>query len=456
MSDRHIPAVAYGVVINGALAVSGASGVIDLESKNEATTKSVFRIASMSKSFTAMAILKLRDEGKLSLEDYAEDYIPEMKELRYLTNDAQPIRIKNLLTMTAGFPEDNPWGDRQLDEPDQMLLDLMKSGAAFSNIPAYGYEYSNTGYALLGKIISNVTGLPYQEYITEHIFLPLGMSNTYWDYEKVPQDLLVKGYRWEDEQWKSEPILGDGSFGAMGGILTTIEDFAKYVNYHLQAYPARSEIDKGPVRRSTLREMHTPQYVRLNTSSTDYNDEPCANLLGYGYGLRITERCDGSIQVGHGGALPGYGSNYVFYPQYDLGIMAFGNLTYTGPYPLKQLEKLIFNNLNLDRRILPVSVILETRGKEVADLIFSWDPSIEQKIVAENFYLDFSKERRQKEISEVLEKIGEVNEITPLNPQNQLRGTFDIVGSAGTARVFFTLTPEAEPKVQRLNVWLIN
>ena len=98
----------------------------------------------MTKSFTAMAILKLRDEGKLSLSDPVANYIAEMANLEYLTSDAPAIDIENLLTMTPGFPEDNPWGDRQLDEPDQMLIDLVAHGVSFSNGPSYQYEYSKT------------------------------------------------------------------------------------------------------------------------------------------------------------------------------------------------------------------------------------------------------------------------------------------------------------------------
>ena len=188
--NRKIPGVSYGIVLDGELIVSSATGLIDIENELPATTTSAFRIASMTKSFTAMAITKLRDEGKLSLDDYAVDYIPEMANLNYLTSDAQPIRIVNLLTMTSGFPEDNPWGDRQLHESDQMLMDLIGSGASFSTVTAYQYEYSNTGYALLGNIITRVSGIPYQQYITENIFLPLGMTNTYWEYDDVPQDKL--------------------------------------------------------------------------------------------------------------------------------------------------------------------------------------------------------------------------------------------------------------------------
>ncbi|MEN8249790.1 MAG: serine hydrolase domain-containing protein, partial [Bacteroidota bacterium] len=348
MAERKIPGVAYGIVLDGELVISSATGLIDIENEVSATTTSAFRIASMSKSFTAMAILKLRDEGKLSLDDPAVNYIPEMAKLNYLTSDAPIIKIVNLLTMTAGFPEDNPWGDRQLHEPDQMLMDLISSGVSFSTVTAYQYEYSNTGYALLGNIISRISGVPYQQYITENIFQPLGMNHTYWEYENVPKETLVLGYRWEDEQWKSEPILHDGAFGAMGGLITTIEDFSKYVNLHLSAWPSRSEADTGPVKRSSLREMHNPQFSRLYANASNYNDEPCAVILGYGYGLRRSEDCNGLRQVGHGGALPGYGSNYVFYPEYGLGIMAFGNLTYTGPYPLRKIEQLLFDKVGLE------------------------------------------------------------------------------------------------------------
>jgi len=363
--NRNIPGIAYGIVVDGELVLASATGQINLEKELPATISSSFRIASMTKSFTAMAILKLRDEGRLSLGDPVEDYFPEMAKLTYLTKDASVIDIENLLTMTAGFPEDNPWGDRQLDESDQMLIDLIAEGVSFSNSSSYKFEYSNLGFALLGNIITRVSGKPYQEYIREHIFQPLGMKNTYWEYEDIPEDQLALGYRWEDEQWKLEPILHDGSFGAMGGLITSIEDFSKYVSFHLSAWPPRSDVDTGLVKRSTLREMHTPQFSRLNAANTDRNGDPCSTMTGYGYGLGITRDCEGKSRVSHGGALPGFGSNYVFFPEYGVGVMAFGNLTYTGPLPYFKIEKLLFDIAALQPRQLPVSDILQERQKAI-------------------------------------------------------------------------------------------
>ena len=122
---NHYPAMAFGIVADGKLIYSGALGYTDVSKKIPATSKSIFRIASMSKSFTAMAILKLRDAGKLNLDDPAYKYIPEMRNIKYLTRDAAPITIRNLLTHSAGFPEDNAWGDRQLADTDDELIKLM-------------------------------------------------------------------------------------------------------------------------------------------------------------------------------------------------------------------------------------------------------------------------------------------------------------------------------------------
>ena len=256
--QNHFPGLVYGIVLDGKLVHSGGVGRTELKGKLPATSQSDFRIASMSKSFTAMAILKLRDQGKLKLDDPLYLYIPEAKNMKPLTGDAPPITIRHLLTHSAGFPEDNPWGDRQLANTDQQLIDIYKKGVSFSNGPGLGYEYSNLGFATLGYIIKKVSGKTYQEYITENILKPLGMTHTYWEYDKVPKELLAHGYRWMDNQWVEQPLLHDGSYGAMGGMITTIEDFSKYVALHLDAWPPRDDAETGPVKRSSIREMQYP------------------------------------------------------------------------------------------------------------------------------------------------------------------------------------------------------
>jgi CubicO group peptidase (beta-lactamase class C family) len=128
----HVPGAAWGIVIDGKLAHSGAAGVRDIAANAPVDADTVFRIASMTKSFTAMSILKLRDEGKLSLDDPAERYVQELKSLRYPTTDSPQITIRHLLTHSEGFPEDNPWGDQQLAKSEEQFSSMLRGGIPFS------------------------------------------------------------------------------------------------------------------------------------------------------------------------------------------------------------------------------------------------------------------------------------------------------------------------------------
>jgi CubicO group peptidase (beta-lactamase class C family) len=163
----------------------------------------------MTKSFTAISILKLRDEGKLSLDDPAEKYVPELKTLVYPTSDSPMITIRLLLSHATGFPEDNPWGDQQLADTDDQLAAMIRSGIPFSNAPAVAYEYSNYGFMILGRIVGLVSDQHEEsdgvvlKYVTEHVLNPLGMTSTTLQPSSVPADRLAHGYRWEDGRWKT-------------------------------------------------------------------------------------------------------------------------------------------------------------------------------------------------------------------------------------------------------------
>ena len=449
---KKIPGISFGIVVDDSLVVSSATGFSQIENNISASVSTSFRIASMTKSFTAMAIMKLRDEGQLSLSDPVSEFIPELEKLEYLTLDSPVIDVESLLTMTAGFPEDNPWGDRKLSQSNEAFLELISEGLSMSKVPASQFEYSNTGYAMLGSIISQVSGVEYQEYIKNQILIPLGMNNTFWEYSNVPNESLASGYSWKDKKWVKESMLHDGAYGAMGGLITSIDDYSKYVSFHLSAWPARNDADKGPIKRSTIREMHTPQFNFLNSWNRDWDNEPCASMIGYGYGLGISVDCKRIMRISHGGALPGFASDYAFFPEYGIGIMAFGNLTYITPIPYDKVEKLLFEELSLKPRRLPFSNILELRKKEIISLIENEEVSLDKEIFAENFFIDKSKERRQRAIQEILDKAGAIKSIQNLSPRNQLRGSFKMHCENGEIRIFFTLTPEKIPMVQELDV----
>lgn len=297
---NHFPGYVFGVVVDGRLIYVGQGGYLDIDRKTPASSHSLFRIASMTKSLTAMAILQLRDQGKLNLDDPVYQYIPEIKG-QHLTQDAAEITIRQLLTHSAGFPEDNPWGDRQLAVSDQDLLAHIKSGIAFSNTNGTSYEYSNMAFAMLGYIIEKVSGMPYQEYIAKNIWQPLEMKETAWEYTQVPENTYAHGYRWLENHWQNEALLHDGSYASMGGMMTSMESFSRYVALHMSAWPARNDAEAGPLKRSSIREMHQPWRFSDVTQFKLSNSSKCDVVNAYGYGLVWLRDCEGkSIYWSHG------------------------------------------------------------------------------------------------------------------------------------------------------------
>ncbi|PKK38042.1 serine hydrolase [Siphonobacter sp. SORGH_AS_0500] len=450
---NNFPGLTYGIVVDGQLIDSHSFGSTNLAQKTAASSKSLFRIASMTKSITAMAIIKLRDEGKLRLDDPVQQYIPEVKKTPALTVDAPVITIRHLLTHAAGFPEDNPWGDRQLAIADAYFLKMLGKGVSLSNPPGITYEYSNMGFAMLGRIITVVTQTPYQEYITKEILKPLGMTHTVWDFSKVEPELLAHGYRWENEKFVEEKLLPDGAYGAMGGLLTSIEDFSKYVSFHLAAWPARSEAGTGPIRRSSVREMQQPANFAGLSTSLKANGTPYSISSAYAYGLRWTRDSDAITTVGHSGGLPGFGSNWRILPEYGIGVITYANLTYAnaGLINTKIIETLLAS-ADLKKRQLPVSKILNQRKKDLVSVLKDWNQASHYPIFAENFFPDKSLALRKKASEELFSKVGKIVKVGDLIPENQLRGTFIMEGEQGKVLVYFTLSPENPALIQQLDL----
>ncbi|MBS1664805.1 MAG: beta-lactamase family protein [Bacteroidetes bacterium] len=455
---NHYPGFVYGIVAGGKLVFTGSVGYCEPFKKIPATAQSDFRIASMTKSFVSVAILQLRDGGKLRLDDPASLYIPELKGQSGPASDAPAITIRHLLSHSAGFPEDNPWGDRQLADSDEELLTLVRKGISFSNSPGIAYEYSNLGFTLLGYIVQKVSGQKYEDYITEHILKPLGMNHTYWEYSKVPESQLAHGYRWIDGSWVEQPMLHDGAYGAMGGMITTMEDFAKYTAFQLAAWPSRSGKEEGPLKRSSCREMQQPW--TFNTLNTGFSYGPsgpaCPISTAYGYGLRWSKDCKGHTMVGHTGGLPGFGSNWMMLTDYGVGVISFSNLTYasTAIVNARVLDTLI-TLAHLKPHVVVGAEILSQRKKELTALLPSWEGAKKSGIFAENFFADYFVESLKQEAVAVFDRAGKIVRVGEMRPDNNLRGSFVLEGEKGNIEIRFTLTPENPALIQEYHIRFI-
>src|SRR5215213_6862183 len=454
MERSQAPGAVLGVILDGELVWVKAAGVREQTGNAAVTNDTVFRIASMTKSFTAMAIMKLRDEGKLSLDDPAAKYVPERATLPYPTTASQVLTVRHLLTHSEGFPEDNPWGDRQLAQSDETMRTWLRAGIPFSTSPGTAFEYSNYGFAILGQIVAKASGRPYADYVRDNILKPLGMNSSTFDMASVPREHIALGYRREDNTYKPEPILAHGSFGAMGGLWTTAPDLARYVTFLMSAFPPRDEPERGPIKRSSAREMQQAWRAQPASAFRPAVDAPLQlGVSSYAYGLGVSQDCRFGHVVGHGGGLPGYGSLMRWLPEHGVGLIGLGNQTYQGINNLfTDTISALHRTGALQPRVVQPSPSLLTAQADVSQLIIKWDDALANRIHADNLFLDVAADVRASRWKGLAEQHGTCRPATTINSENALRGEWRMMCDRGWLNVFITLAPTMPPKVQLINI----
>jgi len=448
--EEGVPGLAFGVVLDGYFMYSGAFGYSNIARKIKATPKSLFRVASMTKSVTAVAILQLRDAGKINLDDPLVKYLPQANRFEYLTIDCPPITIRQLLMHSAGFPEDNPWGDWQLAMTKHDWNNFLSDGISFSNVQNVEYEYSNLGYALLGQVVENVSKMSFEDYITINILNPLNMEVTVMDFSKAYISDIAQGYS-NDLAQKRIPFQENGVFGAMGGLISSIEDFSKYMIFHLSAWPARNNNDNDVLKRGSLREMHKPWNVY-----SIYQDASYSSFFAYTYGMRWVKEGNGVAWVTHSGGLPGFGSNWMISPELGLAVVSFNNHTYGNAYDInKEVFKYIISAAELRVRESIPSKYLQNKKDALLVFIPGWNGAEYAKIFADNFFKDNELSELVKDTEDIFSKAGKIINIGELTPINQLRATFLIKCETSDIKVFFSLSPEKDPLIQQIVFTLI-
>jgi CubicO group peptidase (beta-lactamase class C family) len=453
-ADAHVPGLVYGIVQDGRLAYVKGAGVQDLDSKRPVTADSRFRIASMTKAFTALAILKLRDDGKLRLDDLAEQHIPEMKGWTYPTKDSPRIRIRDLLQHVGGFVTDDPWGDRQQVLPQAEFTKMIAAGVPFSRVPQGQHEYSNFGYALLGRIVANASGMAYTDYVRQTILTPLGMSASGFEVTKTPKELYARGYRWENDAWAPEPEMADGAFNAMGGLQVSANDYAKWVAFLLSAWPARDDPDTGPVKRATVREMaqglnFTSVANRIGASGAD----GCKQSLAYGMGWRVAQDCELGLTMAHGGGYPGYGSHVMLMPDTGTGVFALANRTYAGPSGPAWDSAVAMDKAGLlQGRDTPVSpavadMFAAARAAYAAGNLGPLDGKL-----AMNFLMDRSAANWATELAKLKGQLGACPTAEPLAPMGAMSTAFRLNCDKGKLDGMLLLAPTTPVTIQALRL----
>lgn len=450
--DNHIPGLVYGVVIDGRLAHVRSFGVQDLKSRRPVTPGTLFRIASMTKAFTALGLLSLRDQGRLSLDAPVEDYVPELKGWRYPTADSPRIRVRDLLHHNAGFVTDDPWGDRQTPMPEAEFTRLLRAGVPFTRPRGLRMEYSNFGYALLGRVIANVSGMPYRTYIERTLLKPLAMRSSGFEVGERPEARRAIGYRWEDGRWSEEPTMRHGAFGAIGGLQTSADDYARWVAWLLSAWPPRDEAETGPVKRSTVRELvEGSGFAEQRERMLD--GRPCRQAVTYGMGMRVFTDCELGPALNHGGGYPGYGSGVLLLPEHGVGLFVFGNRTYGGGSDaLWRAASMLSRAGLLPERPRPVSAALAEAYAAARLAYRRGDVLAIREKLAGNFLMDRSAAGWSRDLAAIRSRVGRCERDMPVHAQGAMSANFRWLCERGIVDGQILLAPTTPMTIQQLRL----
>jgi CubicO group peptidase (beta-lactamase class C family) len=450
------PGLSYGVVAEGRLVHGGGRGRTGPDERTP-DADSVFRIASMTKSFTAAAVLSLRDEGRLLLDVPVEDYVPELVGLTMPTADSPPLTVRHLLTMSGGLPTDDAWGDRQESLKDEEFGEFLKAGFRFDSAPGTQFEYSNLGFAILGRVVANVAGESYRDCVTRRLLRPVGLTHSVFDSGSASPHLLVRGHRRVDDEWQQEEFDRPGAFSPIGGLYSSVADLTRWVSGLAAAFPARDDRpDDHPLSRASRREMQQqhrsmPPAARLSTSRVVEASAP-----GYGFGLFVDSSVRWGTIVSHPGGYPGFGSCMCWHPASGLGVVMLANSTYAKVSRTcrEALEVLLEERRAPVRRVRPWPESATLR-REIARLLADWDDARASRVFAVNMDLDVPRDRRRADVARALVSVGGVADVgTPveLEAESPSQQTWWLLGRSGRLRVHVGLSPQSPPKIQTLTV----
>jgi CubicO group peptidase (beta-lactamase class C family) len=292
------PGASVAVIKDGAIVFERSYGMANIEGGEKATALTNYRLASMTKQFTAMSILILEDKGQLKLDDRVAKYLPE------LASAAPTVTVRHLLTHTSGLPEYEPLMAK--DDTNQILDAGVLALVAKQKLelkPGSRFKYGNTGYVLLAMVVERVSKLAFSEFLNRHIFKPLGMTNSIAYAEKTPIKNRAFGYHGKDDQFaradqnRITAVLGDG------GIYSSVTDLARWID----------SLDKSTLIKQKRLTDATSKQVQTS--------EPG---IGYGYGWRISVE-KGEKVVFHTGTTSGFKNALMWVPSRKLGVIVLTN-----------------------------------------------------------------------------------------------------------------------------------
>ena len=311
--NRHLPGIAVGVVADQELVWSAGFGFADTARKAAMTPQTKFRMASHSKLFTATAIMQLREQGKLRLDDPVSKYLPWFQ-VKTAEADDPLITIEELLTHSSGLPREagSHWTTFDFPTTEQLRGLMAERQAPFS--PEVRWKYSNLAFSIAGMVIEAVSGQSWADYVQQHIYQPLGMSSSSVD-KNVDGLAVGYGRLMPDGTRAVNPFIDARGMAAATGITSTVDDMATFVSAQFRKgrMGGRQILSTG-----SLREMHRVRVLENNWTQ--------GNAIGF-----AVRRERDKVYVSHGGSYPGYQTNTLMQIDGKVGVIVLTNADEANP-----------------------------------------------------------------------------------------------------------------------------
>ncbi len=328
---RAAPSCVAAVTWRGSVVAVHAGGQPRMDGA-AAGPGTVYRIASMTKSFLAATALSLREEGILDLDRPAAELIPGLGAAHCGAGGgpegtAFDATLDELLCNRSGIAEDNPWGDEHLAEPREWMADRLAAGLRLSAPPGTVYQYSNLGVSQIGRAIEAVTGRPVEKSIRERMLDPLGLSATRPDASLLPDGSdLARGFRTFDDgaSFVPEPFVGSGALGCIGDLFSTVADVARWMHFLGSAFDETPDPRLEAVLPASARRRMQTGRTMMRTTEWPFAGRELDGA-GYGYGLicEFDHRFGRVVQ--HSGGLPGFSSHMRWHPATGIGVVVLAN-----------------------------------------------------------------------------------------------------------------------------------
>lgn len=433
----------------------------------------VSRIASMTKSFTAATVLALREEGALRLDDPVAAQLPEAAGAFAREAGEAEVTLRHLLTMSSGLVTDNPWGDRQEAMTREAFAELLQQGLGRVHPVDSGFEYSNTGYALLGRVIDEVTGSDYRAEIRRRFLEPLGMTDTGFAAAEIDRHRLATGHRLADREdatrFEAVPLDSPGVYGAMAGLFSTTADVARWVRF-LAAAETPAQDPHGALlpaaARREMQQIHRIQRTPALPPEAEGRSPGFDRVRGYGYGLVVERYPDLGDVVSHSGGYPGYGSFMVWHRDSGVGVVALANSKYA-PATALSMQALRLLREQVPGLLAPRAEVAGSRTLQAAEAALAWlrgDPAateVPAAWFADNMDLDTSREERLRRLDTALAGAGLTREnlarVAPgqaqvLSPAQLRWHLAPAAGFEAGVQIDLLMDPRREARIQGLDV----